>query len=439
MLECQWLKKKAMNLPEEVIKVLSILEEASYQSVVVGGAVRDDLLKRPVHDYDIATSASYEQIIRLFGEGKTFTKGIKHDTVIVHMGKRDIEVTSYRGSDPLSLKADLALRDFTIDAMALTPDGIYDPFNGKEDLNKKIIRSVGNALDDFASDSLRILRGLRLSGELGFAIEGKTHDAMKIMAPELKRTASERIGEELKKIIVLKNADEIIRHNKEVFFTILPELKAMDGFNQHSAYHEFDVLEHCLHALFHVTPRTPLMCLSALFHDLGKPQCFFRDEKGEGHFYGHDKLGAKRARKICQRLHYSTDFTEDLCFLVEHHMFQIEKPKTLRRYLGKYGKERMDELFSLREADIRGTVRREIGPIPYVTALRQSMNAIDLKKEGILKNALKINGDDLKSLGFTQGKELGDVLKDLRAKVVDGDLANDHEVLIEEAKKYLKK
>lgn len=424
------------RIPPYVEEILGTLEENGYQAFVVGGAVRDFFLNGPVNDYDVATDAKREDIKRLFQS--TYDIDPDFGTVLVHMGKdRDVEVSTFRGRDPHSLLEDLSLRDFTANSIAWSgkTSFVFAP-HAREDLSKKVLRTNGNALDRFEEDPLRILRGIRLSGEKGLALEGKTHDAMNLLCFELDRVAPERIGSELRKIIVLENSDELIRENLNVFLTVLPEMKPTRNFNQHSKWHRFDVLEHCLHTLKAVRPRTEALCFAALFHDIAKPETFFM-KNGEGHFYTHPEKGAEKVKKIMARLRYPNDLTDETVFLVERHMFEIEKAKTMRRYLYLYGKDWMEDLISLREADIRGTRDLKPGKIPFVEALRNSLRSVDLKKEGILKNSLKINGNDLKELGMEQGKELGDLLKEIRMKVVDQELPNEQDVLIRYAEKRI--
>jgi tRNA nucleotidyltransferase (CCA-adding enzyme) len=424
------------KVPPYVAEILKKLEENGFQAYVVGGAVRDYFLNVPAKDYDIATDAKEEEIRSLFPY--VIEVDPEHGTSLVHMGKdENAEVTSFRGKDPHSLEEDLLRRDFTVDSVAWSPKTsfVFAP-RAKEDLQNGILRANGNALDRFEEDPLRILRGIRLSGEKKLALEGKTQDAMNLLAEEVRKAAPERIGSEFRKMIVLENSDGLIRENLNVFFAFIPELKPCRNFNQRSKWHQFDVLEHLLHTLKAVSPRKEALCFAALFHDISKPETFFV-QNGEGHFYTHPEKGALKTKKIMTRLRYPNELVDETVFLVERHMFEIEKAKTMRRYLYLYGKEWMEDLISLREADIRGTRDKKLGKIPFVEALRNSLRSVDLKKEGILKNSLKIGGDDLKKLGMEQGKELGDVLKEIRMKVVDQELPNDRDALLRYAEKRI--
>ena len=422
------------KLPPYVLEALNALEKQGKRAYLIGGAVRDHLLGRPIHDYDVGTDATTEEIASAFQKEGIHAALLHHGTVLAHFGEKEVEVTPFRGDDPHSLESDLIHRDFTVNAIAYSPrEGFLDPLGGREDLRQKLLRSY-SPKESFGEDPLRILRGVRLEGELGFSLEPHTAVMMRKMAKQVLFSAPERIGEELAKILVLPRSDERIREHLPLFLLLFPELSPCVGFNQHSSHHQFDVLEHSLHALRFMKVRSAPCCYAALFHDVAKPRCFFL-EGGEGHFYGHDKEGAKILRNVLTRYRYGKDFIEEACFLVEHHMFQIEKRKTLKRYLRDYGEKRMNELFALREADVRacseGNSRAK--KTPYLEALRRETVSILNEKAPLSLKDLSIHGDDLKAIGMAPGPRMGEILKELWEEVLDEKIPNEKKALLERA------
>lgn len=425
----------SFSLPDSVLKALTLLRKKGYPTYVVGGALRDYLLSVKPHDFDLATSATPEEIHSVFQAFGIYAKSFRHDTVNVHFPDQDIEITSFRGVD---IEEDLKLRDFTLDALAYSPEeGLIDPLGGREDLSGRILRCAYLPKDDFKDDPLRILRAIRIAGKYHLTIEEKTSSALSRYANYLSSVAPERIQEEFLKIIVLKDSDEWIRRYPEVFFTFIPELERMQGFNQRSPYHEFDLLEHTLHVLKAVKDRNPALCTAALFHDVGKPDCFFvRD--GIGHFYGHAEKGEEITRKILTRLKCSTDFIEEVAALVKWHMVEIREKKTVKRLMNKLTPPICYEVIELREADIKGCTSHPPSKIPYVEALKKTYQEILTKKEPFSLKDLKINGNDLIALGLKPGKEIGDILSQLLSEVEEGKLENTNEVLTDRAKELIK-
>ncbi len=304
-----------MNIPEPVKSILKALEEHGHAAHCVGGCVRDSLLGREPGDWDVATSALPEETMALF-PGRAAPTGLRHGTVTVREGALPVEVTTFRtdgrytdGRHPdsvaftRSLRDDLSRRDFTVNAMGLDLRGtLTDPFGGQEDLKNRLLRCVGSPEGRFQEDALRILRGLRLAAVLGFSVEEETARALRACRKLLCGVAAERIQIEMTKLLCGPAAAEVLRGFSEVVGTVVPELLPMVGFDQHSRYHCYDVWEHTLHALSEV-PAEPVLRWAVLLHDVAKPRCYTRDERG-GHFYGHPTVSAGMADAILRRLKF---------------------------------------------------------------------------------------------------------------------------------------
>ena len=296
-------QKKAVSgmlaIPEGVRVLLERLEAAGYEAWCVGGCVRDALLGRTPEDWDVTTSALPEETMAVFGD-QALPTGLKHGTVTVKTGDGPVEVTTYRLDGAYrdhrrpesvaftaSLEEDLARRDFTVNAMALDlRRELRDPFGGRADLARGLLRCVGDPDRRFQEDALRILRGLRFAAALGLEIEPGTAAAVRRNREGLRDIAAERIQVEFFKLLPGKGAAAVLRGYPEVFGVFWPELLPMVGFGQRNRHHCYDVWEHTLHALDAVPGDVVLRC-AMLLHDVGKPACFTLDEKGVGHFYGH--------------------------------------------------------------------------------------------------------------------------------------------------------
>ncbi|MDO4380152.1 MAG: HD domain-containing protein, partial [Clostridia bacterium] len=286
-------------------EAISALKKRGFSAFLVGGSVRDSLMNRPVHDVDITTAATPDEIIETFGEKTVIPTGLKHGTVTVLFGKTPVEITTFRTEKGYSdnrhpdkvefskkIEEDLSRRDFTMNAIARDENGVLvDPFGGREDIEKKLVRSVGDAETRFREDALRILRALRFSAVLGFEIEKKTAAAVRKCKDLLKNLSPERVSSELSRLLCSDGAARVLLSFPEVFAVVIPAVGPMIGFCQHNRHHRFDVFEHTVNVVKNVRP-VPYMRLAALFHDCAKPLTFSLDEKGEGHFYSHAPKGA---------------------------------------------------------------------------------------------------------------------------------------------------
>ena len=356
-----------IKIPDQVNRAIEILNKNGHSAYVVGGAVRDSLMKKDAHDWDITTSALPEQTKKAFEGFRIIETGIKHGTVTVIIDGTDLEITTYRIESGYSdnrhpdsvdftdrVEDDLARRDFTVNAIAYSPQsGFADPFDGRDDIKRKIIRCVGEADRRFGEDALRILRALRFSSVLGFDIDSETADSIHRNYRLLKNISVERIFVELSKLLCGKDAGRILRDYEDVIFFILPELLPMKNCSQNHERHIFDVWGHTVKAVESIEPTAELR-FAMFLHDSGKPHLKTTDEKGIDHFYHHSIKSREIAESILTRLKTSTAFRNHVCNLIEFHDFVPDKisKKTYKKYIAKLGADTVRELFSIRKADI---------------------------------------------------------------------------------------
>lgn len=431
-------------LPDEVKFIISELEKAGFEAFAVGGCVRDSLLGKNPGDYDIATSALPEETKAVFKDERIIETGIRHGTVTVLRNGKPFEITTFRidaeyednrhpskVSFTPSLKEDLARRDFTINALAYNEkNGIIDLFGGIPDLEHGIIRSVGDPEKRFSEDALRIMRALRFASVLGFEIEEKTAKAASELRFLLGKISAERLSAELSKLLCGKNAGEIIVEHHDIISVLVPEISALDGFEQHNFHHDKDALRHAAAVVDAVLPEASLR-LAALFHDIAKPCCFSLDENGTGHFYGHAGLGAEMARKALFALKFDNKTAEEVALLIKHHSDRFTpESKSIKRMLGKIGPEAFEKLLLLMQADETGKAEEHRLPQSAFDEYRRIAKEILEKDECFSLKNLAINGDDLIRAGFVPGKEIGRVLEILLEKVIGEELPNEKEKLI---------
>ena len=411
-------------------KVIRTLNEHGHDAFLVGGCVRNFLMNINPADYDIATSACVDEVKRLF-DFRAIGSGEKHGTVFVLIDGKDydIEVTSYRDG-ALTLEEDLLHRDFTINAIAYHPDkGIIDIFGGAEDIKNRIIRCIIDPRERFHEDPLRILRALRFSSVFGFRIEQGTSNAIHELAHTLEFISPERIENELTKIICGHDAERILSEYSDVIFSVIPELECTKGFNQHNRHHYLDVYSHTLKVLASA-PNTPVMRWTALFHDIAKPECFFLDENGHGHFYGHDSRGAEIASGIMERLRFDNRRKNIIEFMIKYHCVHFpENKKVMRRYLSKFGHDNYVMLLEFQKADLLGHAFNHDDIRKYERAVELLREVEDEDSCLSLKN-LAVNGYDVMSLGL-KGRDVGYALSYMLEAVIDERVNNNHDELLE--------
>jgi putative nucleotidyltransferase with HDIG domain len=461
------------KIPNYVTRVTETLKNAGFEVFLVGGCVRDLIMKREPKDWDITTNAKPDQIIPLFDKTiyeNTFgtvgvcipkdERNVTHETShepgsgdnsVTHVTEYNIiEVTPYRIETKYSdfrhpeeiqfsnnIEDDLKRRDFTINALAYSPDKgqIVDLYKGQDDIKDKVIRAVGNANDRFTEDALRMLRAVRFSTQLNFAIEYSTMQAIADNSQLLKNISGERIRDEFTKIIESSNPAQGIALLEKIGLLkyIIPELEEGIGCEQGGA-HKYDVFMHCLEALNHAGNKGwPLeVRLAALFHDIGKPRSRRTGVKKAYTFYGHEVIGAKIVKQIMECLKYPNKTTDLVVSLVRNHMFFSDTEtitlSAVRRIVQKVGKEHVWELMDVRECDRVGMKKTEA---PY--RLRKYHAMIEeVLHDPISVGQLAIDGEILiKELHMKPSKRMGWILSALLEEVLDDPLINKKEHLLE--------
>lgn len=433
-----------LSIPSNAEKILNILEKNGYEAYVVGGCVRDSILGRVPDDWDITTSASPEQVKELFH--RTVDTGLQHGTVTVLMDKEGYEVTTYRvdgdyedGRHPKqvvftsSLEEDLKRRDFTINAMAYHPEkGLVDLFHGTEDMEAKIIRCVGDPMERFREDALRILRAVRFSAQLGFRIEEGTRAGIRFLAPNLKCVSAERIQVELVKLLVSAHPD-YLREAYETGITkeFLPEFDACMQTEQNTPHHCYTVGEHTLHSLQLVRPDKVLR-LTMLLHDIAKPEMRRTDENGRDHFKMHAPEGEKMAKAILRRLKFDNDTISRVSRLIRYH---DERPapemRSVRRAVNRIGEDIFPLYLEVQQADMHaqsGYLREE--KEARLRGVEECYREICEQKQCVSMKMLAVTGRDLIGIGYQPGPELGRILKELLEHVLEYPEDNTKEKLL---------
>lgn len=442
-----------ISIPTYVGRVLEELHKGAHEAYVVGGCVRDSLLGREPADWDVTTSALPEETLEVFAKAgfRLFETGLKHGTVTVISDGRPVEVTTYRVDGDYSdnrhpdevrftrcLAEDLCRRDFTINAMAYRPEeGLRDLYSGQADLRRGLIRCVGVPDLRFHEDALRILRALRFSSQLGFPVEEQTAAALRRNRELLQNIAAERLCQELLKLLCGKDVRRVLLEYPEVLAQVIPELAPMVGFQQHNRYHAYDVYEHTARCV-EAAPPQPVVRLTVLLHDVGKPSCFTMDAEGVGHFYGHQAAGAAMVRGILERLRLPARTVEAVERLVTYHDVQIEpRENRIRRWLNRLGEEEFRWLLEVKRADILGqnpALKDRVGEIEELSRLTDKVIA---EKQCFSLKDLQVNGHDLMALGLYPGKKLGDTLQALLEEVLEGRCPNQREELLKRAEALL--
>lgn len=441
-------------IPAYVHTLLAALWDAGFETYPVGGCVRDSLMGRTPADWDLCTAARPDQTETVLVGYRLVETGVKHGTVTVLTEGGPVEITTFRADGAYrdhrrpervafvpDLKEDLARRDFTVNAMALGPDGqVVDPYGGQADLAAGVIRCVGEPDVRFGEDALRILRALRFASGLDFTIEPVTATGAVKNRALLDDIARERVFAELKGILTGPGAGRALREYAPVIFQVIPELAAEEGFDQKSPHHIHDVWTHTAMAVDAAEPDV-VSRLAMLLHDIAKPACFFTNENGVGHFYGHGERGAALADGILRRLRCDNDTRERVCLLIAHHdMRPPQTPKAMRKLLARVGEEAVRQLIACWRAD-------NADRAPDVRA--RNLAVIDASErvlEGLFAEeapcfsvkSLAVNGRDILALGVKPGPAVGRVLDRLFNDVLDGLVPNERGTLLEKAAELLK-
>lgn len=445
---------KNLNIPERLRKPLKeftgTFEKSGFDCYLVGGCVRDLLLGYDIYDYDFATNARPEQVMKLFR--RVAPTGLKHGTVTVLFAGMEFEVTTYRadgkyldGRRPESvsfsdtLQEDVLRRDFTINGLAydMKNDVVIDLVGGIDDLGRGIIRTIGNPLDRFGEDGLRTYRACRFSAKLNFEIEGSTFNAINETLSVAEKVSAERVREELMKLLtadVPSKGFEYMRRSG-LLKLALPELDACYEVEQ-NRFHAYDIYYHSLYSCDAGPKEKPLVRLAALLHDIGKVSTRKQTEDGEYTFYNHEVIGARMVRKLMKRLKFSNTDMETVNNLVINHMFHYTddwSDGAVRRFMRKVGVENIPDLFELREADRIGNGTRTGLPEP-IKKLQERIDAVIEAENAITVRDLKINGNIImEKFDLKPGPLIGRILHDLLEMVLDEPEMNMEDLLIEKA------
>lgn len=437
-----------LQIPTYAKSAMDLLCAAGFECYAVGGCVRDSLLGKEPNDWDITTNALPEEIKNVFSGYKVIETGIKHGTVTVMIDGEPLEITTYRidgeyednrhPSDVTftrNLREDLARRDFTINALALSADGeIVDEFAGRDDLAQGVIRCVGSPDKRFLEDALRIMRALRFSATLDFNIDEATSASIHRNRDLLGNIAIERVTDELLKLLVGAGPRvvDILLEYRDVFAVIIPELKPCFDFDQQNKHHIYDVYEHIAHSVGEAEP-LPDVRLAMLLHDIGKPHCFTVGADGMGHFYNHADIGADITADILKRLKVSNEFYDTVWALVKYHYYPIEPNlKSVRRRLSKFGPELLDKILLVKLAD-NFAHNMETGDYSGEIYAVKDLIPEAMKHCFSIKD-LDIDGNDLIALGVERGPKMGEILTLLLEEVMDEKIPNDKSKLIERVK-----
>lgn len=449
-------RRRMISIPRRVKRFARVFSEAQYELSVVGGAVRDSVLGRRVSDYDFATSATPQEVQQLFRA--TIPTGIQHGTVTVLFEGHHFEVTTYRMDGGYqdhrrpdsvtftrSLEEDLMRRDFTINAIAADPltGKLTDPHHGQQDLQRRVLRTVGDPNQRFGEDALRMIRAIRFATTLDFEIHADTFAAIAPRREEISAVASERILLELSKMMAAATPSKGWRllNESTLLSLIAPELLEYESISEAG-----DPQEHVLRGLFdHLVTscdcapkEDEVLRWAALLHDVGKPRCLAYDERG-AHFHGHDETSAEMAADLLLRLRASRRLIDSVAHLIRHHMFGVtgeSSDAALRRFVSRVGAAAALPLVTLRRADICG----KIGSPPSDRTLNQLERRIEsaIRDDAALTvRDLALNGRDLMhELDLEPGPHIGTILEELLSTVLDDPEMNTRDALLEIARRF---
>lgn len=445
-----------LKVPEVVTRVTDTIEAAGFEAFLVGGCVRDHIMGITPKDYDVTTNATPEQIIALFGEDETFydnpfgTVGVKTDSE--DPAFKVIEVTPYRLESGYSdnrhpdsvrfsqdLKDDLGRRDFTINAIAYSPSKghTFDLYDGIKDIERKVLRTVGNPDQRFGEDALRLLRAVRFAAQLDFTIDQDTFVSLCVNHETLKNVSRERIKDEFSKLLMTSNPSVgmFLLMRSKLLEHISQDLQNAVGVSQNKQAHKYDVFEHLVRSLQYAADQgfDLNLRLAALFHDIAKPHTK-RVTNGKTTFFGHEVVGERVTRITLEQLKFSRETIEYVSKLVRWHMFFSDPDEitltAVRRMIARVGEAAMWDLIKLRQCDRIGTGRPTANPYrlrKYVSMVEEAL------KDPVSLKMLKVDGALLMKQGFGPGKVLGNVLYALFDEVLEDPTRNTEEYLVTRA------
>ncbi|MGH7681390.1 MAG: CCA tRNA nucleotidyltransferase [Candidatus Eiseniibacteriota bacterium] len=439
------------QVPSTIVSMIQRLHAAKHAAYLVGGSVRDRIRGVPTSDWDIATSAKPESVMKLFPSA--IPTGIKHGTVTVPTEIGPCEVTTFRVEHGYTdarrpdrvefvatIEADLSRRDFTVNAIAWDPesDREVDPFGGRADIAARRIRAVGNARERIAEDGLRAIRAARFAATLTFDVEPETLDAVAGARDAVAKVAAERIRDELTKLLTAPKPSrglEVLRVTG-LLDLVLPELASCVAVPQ-NRYHAYDVYYHTLHSLDAAPVEKPAVRWAALFHDVGKPPTRAEKDNGDATFYNHEFEGARLAETAMTRLRFGRDTIDRVTHLVRQHMFDYRPEWTdaaVRRFVQKVGVENIADLFDLRIADNLGNGLKTGFP-HYLEELRGRIEGVLAARQALTIQDLDVNGEDvMREMGLEPGPRVGEILNWLLEQVLEDPALNERQRLLRRAR-----
>lgn len=442
-----------IEVPAPVQFIIQELEKYGYEAYMVGGCVRDSILGKTPHDYDICTSATPNEIIATFSNQEIIPTGLQHGTVTVLINKEPYEVTTYRIDGKYSdnrrpdsveftnsLTEDLHRRDFTINAMAYNSTcGLVDPFGGVKDIENSVIRCVGSAHDRFNEDALRILRAIRFAAQLNFGIVEETDEEIHKSLGLLENISIERVTSEFSKIVSSDSFYIKLMLYNDVFSLFIPEMRNMVGFKQYNPYHSYDVFEHTVHALENCDSKDLIVRLAVFFHDFGKPHSYQDGEDGIRHFKGHGRVSADMTDIVMRRLRFDNSTREKVVELVYYHDASFVKGKKyVKRWLNKIGEIQLHRLLAVRRSDIMGQSNKyEQDRLNELLLIESLIDDVISDQDCFIVKDLSVGGKDLISIGYLPGCQIGETLKRLLELVINEEVENKKEELLELAKRWL--
>lgn len=439
-----------LQLPPHVLEFMKTFTDKGYTIYAVGGCVRDLLLGTVSKDWDFTSNATPEQVLELFEDAyynNSFgtvgipveLDGIKHIYEVTPFRKEDT-YTNFRHPDKIewtdNVEDDLARRDFTVNAMAFNGTELTDPFGGQADLEKRIIRAVGDPDKRFNEDALRLMRAVRFTAQLNFSLDSETHESMKRNAHLIQNIAKERIQDELFKLLKTDQPAEGIMAMREtgLLKEILPEVDVCFEIPQVSPnrHHKHDVGTHLVLSLKHTPSKDPVTRFATLLHDIGKAPTFRKDEAtGQITFYNHEVAGAHMAEKIADRLKFSKKDKEKLVTLVANHQFtvsELQTDKAVRRFIRSIGKELIQDMLDLRVGDRIGS---DAKPTSWRFELFKK-RLEEVQHEPFAIKDLKVDGHDVMTIfNIAPSRQIGDVLEKIFTMVTEEGVPNEREILLQ--------
>ncbi len=440
------------EVPPGVLELCERLRSTGKRAWIVGGCVRDLLLGRKASDWDVATDARPDELLRIFP--RAIPTGIEHGTVTVVRDGHHYEVTTLRGEGTYSdgrrpdwvafvddITADLARRDFTVNAIAVDPlDGkVIDPHGGRADLARGVLRAVGNPRERFAEDGLRVLRAARFVATLRLSIDPETESAIAPTLDTYRKVAAERVRDEWVKTMKARKPSLAfdLMQRTGILGVTCPELVEGVGMEQ-NRWHAYDVWRHGLECM-DACVADPVLRVAALLHDVGKPRTRAWSDKTEDFtFYGHERVGAEIAEPICMRLRFSNEDRARIVSLVRHHLFHYDdewNDATVRRWIRRVGPERVEDLYVLNSADVRAKGKDAEADLDALAKLKAHVARVLAEGAALSTRDLKVNGRDLmRELDLQPGPVVGEILDALLDAVTSDPALNERAALLAHAR-----